>query len=91
MKIISDMQKQINLIPEVQKEVKDMKEFMKKHINRNFLEEEQIIYVKFVNKTNGSTIIVDTVAPLGEFRKYKIEEFLSKLELKKEFAPTYSL
>lgn len=48
-----DMQRQVNIKPEMQKELNKLKELVKKQVNMNFVEDDQVIDVKFVNETNG--------------------------------------
>ena len=55
-----DMQRQVNIKPEMQKELNKLKELVKKQVNMKFVEDDQVIDVKFVNETNGLTIKVDT-------------------------------
>ena len=55
-----DMQRQVNIKPEMQKELNKLKELVKKQVNMKFVEDDQVIDVKFMNETNGLTIKVDT-------------------------------
>ena len=84
-KIVERIEERIKVIPEMKKQMEKMEEILKgKVINGNFVEEEVVIDVNYMNDGAAKMMLIDCGAPKSVVSKKWIEEYLREMRVKEE-------